>query len=75
MRAARWPGRGGEDGEAFLHRRILRLEADQPPGQFDERGPQARFTVSIATAKRDLTSLSAVVTFEGAGEVGYYRLR
>lgn len=39
------------------------------------RDYEKQFSVSIATAKRDLASLSAVATFEGAGEEGYYRLR
>ena len=39
------------------------------------RDYERQFTVSISTAKRDLGSLSAAMTFEGAGEEGYYRLR
>lgn len=32
------PGAGGEHGEAFLDGWVLRLEADEAPGQFDEGG-------------------------------------
>lgn len=39
------------------------------------RDYEKQFTVSIATAKRDLGSLSASVQFDGAGEEGYYRMR
>ena len=39
------------------------------------RDYEKQFTVSIATAKRDLASLSSSVIFEGAGEDGFYRMR
>ena len=38
------------------------------------RDYEKQFTVSIATAKRDLASLVGSVVFEGIGESGYYRL-
>ncbi len=39
------------------------------------RDYEKQFGVSIATAKRDLATLSVAMRFEGAGEEGYYRLR
>ena len=41
-RRAGGPRAGREEGEAFVDGWILRLEADHPPGQFDERTAQAR---------------------------------
>ncbi|EDY20998.1 response regulator receiver protein [Chthoniobacter flavus Ellin428] len=39
------------------------------------RDYEKQFTVSIATAKRDLASLGPQIEFVGAGEVGHYQIR
>jgi CheY-like chemotaxis protein len=39
------------------------------------RDYEKQFTVSIATAKRDLASLGPQIEFVGAGEEGFYRLK
>jgi CheY-like chemotaxis protein len=39
------------------------------------RDYEKQFTVSIATAKRDLGSIGSQIEFVGAGEVGHYQIR